>query len=160
MQMKSRLLVLVGLLLAALAVPVFQFSTVGAQNKNANANTATAATTPKKSRGMTIRLKGKEGGEKPTVKTSREDVLARGAAKKPAKTRGPYCDVYVTNQTGYYIDIYVDGDWAGTASPYSRAKTSAWPGHTTVFGESGNITWGPRSYNCGSNQYIDFVMTY
>src|SRR5438552_8446517 len=119
MQMKTRLLVLVGLLFATLAMPVFEFSSVGAQNKNGNANTATAAT-PRKPRGLTIRLKGKEGGEKPTVKTSREDVLARGAAKKPAKTRGQYCDVYVTNQTGYYIEMYVDGDWSGTSAPYSR----------------------------------------
>src|SRR2546425_5444479 len=107
MQMKTRLLILVALLFATLAVPVFEFSSVGAQNKNGNANTATTAATPRKHRGLTIRLKGKEGGEKPTVKTTREDVLARGAAKKPAKTRGQYCDVYVTNQTGYYIEMYV-----------------------------------------------------
>jgi len=66
MQMKSRFLVLVGLVLGMLVVPAFQFSTVGAQNTNTNTATA-AATTPKKSRGLTIRLKGKEGGEKPTV---------------------------------------------------------------------------------------------
>ncbi|MFM2137985.1 MAG: hypothetical protein RJA57_292, partial [Bacteroidota bacterium] len=51
----------------------------------------------------------------------------------PAESRGDaygpdYSDVVVDNWTGYYIDIYVNGNYRGTVSPYDKRVTWAIPG--------------------------------
>lgn len=74
-------------------------------------------------------------------------------APKPETTsRGSYCQVIIDNWTGYAIDIYVDGDWAGTVAAWSDGYTWAIPGRTKLYGESVGLTkyWGPSYVDCDS----------
>lgn len=72
------------------------------------------------------------------VSTSRGDVY------------GPdYSDVLIDNWTGYYIDIYVNGNYRGTVSPYEKRVTWAIPGTNTlyakaVFNDGSYLYWGPK----------------
>jgi len=81
---------------------------------------------------------------------------------KPAadnSTRGPvygpnYSDVVVDNWTGYYLDIYVNGNYRGTVSPWDKRVTWAIPGTNTlyakaVFNDGSYIYWGPVSTYTG-----------
>jgi hypothetical protein len=72
----------------------------------------------------------------------------------PATSRGDvygadYSDVVVDNWTGYYIDIYVNGNYRGTVSPYDKRVTWAIPGTNTlyakaVFNDGSYLYWGPK----------------
>lgn len=52
-------------------------------------------------------------GDNPNIKGGRptED-------KEEAKDRAAACDIYFSNYTGYYVDVYVAGYYRGTMSPY------------------------------------------
>lgn len=72
----------------------------------------------------------------------------------PSTSRGDvygtdYSDVVVDNWTGYYIDIYVNGNYRGTVSPYDKRVTWAIPGTNTlyakaVFNDGSYLYWGPK----------------
>lgn len=60
-----------------------------------------------------------------------------------------YSDVVVDNWTGYYIDIYVNGNYRGTVSPYDKRVTWAIPGTNSlyakaVFDDGSYLYWGPK----------------
>jgi hypothetical protein len=91
-----------------------------------------------------------------SVSDTKVDELQRPVNEKgkPAdKSRGDvygpsYSDVVVDNYTGYYLDIYVNGNYRGTVSPYDRRVTWAIPGTNTlyakaVFSDGSYIYWGP-----------------
>lgn len=71
-------------------------------------------------------------------------------AAKPAETRGESCTVYINNNTGYTIDIYVDGNYKGTVGSYSSGYTYAIPGSTKLYAQSvgGTMYWGPTTVDC------------
>jgi hypothetical protein len=78
----------------------------------AAAPSQTTSTHASKSRGAAPIKVGRDAGN-PTRK------VAAPASKGGAKTRGGYGAVmHIDNHTGYYIDIYVDGDYDGSVSPY------------------------------------------
>lgn len=61
-----------------------------------------------------------------------------------------YSDVVIDNWTGYYIDIYVNGNYRGTISPYAEQVTWAIPGRNTLyakatFRDGSSLYWGPRT---------------
>ncbi len=72
----------------------------------------------------------------------------------PTSSRGDvyganYSDVVIDNWTGYYIDIYVNGNYRGTVSPYDKRVTWAIPGTNTlyakaVFNDGSYLYWGPK----------------
>ena len=85
-----------------------------------------------------------------------------GALNKPANEKNPkpeaksrgdvygpnYSDIIVDNYTGYSIDIYVNGSFRGTISPYDKKVTWAVPGNTrlyakAVFNDGSYLYWGP-----------------
>ena len=53
-------------------------------------------------------------------------------AAKPSKTRGT-CTVAFTNNTGYYVKIYLDGTYKGTLSPYESGSVTVYSGYTTIY---------------------------
>ncbi len=53
-------------------------------------------------------------------------------APKPAATRGS-CTVAFTNNTGYYVKIYLDGNYKGTLSPYESGSVTVYSGYTTIY---------------------------
>lgn len=95
---------------------------------------------------------------------SKVDALQRPVNDKnkpaaPNSTRGDvygsdYSDVVIDNWTGYYIDIYVNGNYRGTVSPYDKRVTWAIPGNNTlyakaVFNDGSYLYWGPKTTYTG-----------
>lgn len=63
-------------------------------------------------------------------------------------------DIIVDNYTGWYIDIYVDGEFRGTLAPWDKRVTWAIPGATTLyakatFDDGSYRYWGPTSAETG-----------
>ena len=115
--------------------------------------------------GTTVETKGVvsrgAAAQDPNIKTPRG---TNPAAQKPAppekggsqpKTRGgvAICTVDVDNWTGYWIDIYVDGDYSGTVNPWGEGITHAIAGGTRLYGKAtldngSSYTWGPMNVDC------------
>jgi len=99
-----------------------------------------------------------------STKNSKVAGLKRPGNKKnkpvvEVKSRGDvygvdYSDVIIDNWTGYYVDIYVNGNYRGTVSPYDKRVTWAIPGQNTlyakaVFDDGSYIYWGPKTTSTG-----------
>ncbi|MCX8018996.1 MAG: hypothetical protein N2747_00715 [Chitinophagaceae bacterium] len=61
-------------------------------------------------------------------------------------------DLIVDNFTGFYIDIYVNGNYRGTVAPYDKRVTWAIPGNNILyakapFGDGSYYFWGPLKTN-------------
>jgi hypothetical protein len=106
------------------------------------------------------KLKKETVNSKPvSTPDSKVDELQRPVNDKnkpapPSTSRGDvygpdYSDVVIDNWTGYYIDIYVNGNYRGTVSPYDKRVTWAIPGTNTlyakaVFNDGSYLYWGPK----------------
>src|SRR5438552_4158314 len=51
---------------------------------------------------------------------------------KPSATRGS-CAIAFSNSTGYYVKIYVDGNYKGTLAPYESGTVTVYSGYTTIY---------------------------
>jgi hypothetical protein len=70
--------------------------------------------------------------------------------EKKSKSRG-YCYLYMDNYTGYYIDIWVEGQYQGRLSPYATSvRFDVWtPGNYTRWyarTAGGTYSWSNDSY--------------
>lgn len=102
-------------------------------------------------------------GANPNIKTRRAPNDATRIAKAPvekggAATKGAYGSVSVDNWTGYYIDIYMDGDYIGTVSPWGEASGTFPTGTHTLyayaeFSDGSSLEWGPRTVRVTSGGY-------
>lgn len=65
-------------------------------------------------------------------------------------SRTSYCKVWLDNYTAYTIDIYIDGEFAGTLAPWKKQYTWAVAGKTHFYAESIGKTsyWGPYYFDC------------
>lgn len=119
---------------AALAAP--QFATAGQSGKSED----------------TKRGSARSGADR-NIKSARPTNTAGKPAPKPpqkggqASSRGSTCELTVDNFTGWYIDIYLDGNSAGTVSPYGTAKGYVNSGRRSLYAKAPgtSYTWGPRS---------------
>jgi hypothetical protein len=62
--------------------------------------------------------------------------------------------VIIDNWSGYYVDIYVNGNYRGTVAPYDKRVTWAIPGTNTLyakalFDDGSYIYWGPKTTATG-----------
>ncbi|MBN2521108.1 MAG: hypothetical protein JXB17_11415 [Bacteroidales bacterium] len=91
----------------------------------------------------------KSRGEDPNI-VSERPTTDEPAPQPDEATRGSYCKVIVDNWTGYAIDVYVDGEYAGTVGSWSDGYTWAIEGKTKLYGRStgGTLTWGPVYVDC------------
>ncbi|MFZ9388658.1 MAG: hypothetical protein ACO25B_12330 [Chitinophagaceae bacterium] len=90
----------------------------------------------------------------PKVAGLQRPVNNKNKPAAPSTSRGEvygpnYSDVVVDNWTGYYIDIYVNGNYRGTVSPYDKRVTWAIPGTNTLYGKAvfndgSYLYWGPK----------------
>lgn len=90
-------------------------------------------------------------GEHPYIKVAKAtDDKNLTAEPKEEKTRATYCKIWLNNFTAYTIDIYVDGEYAGTLPPWIKKYTWAVAGKTQVYSESvgGTVYWGPSYFDC------------
>jgi hypothetical protein len=73
---------------------------------------------------------------------------------KPSATRGS-CAIAFSNSTGYYVKIYVDGNYKGTLGPYESGTVTVYSGYTTIYciTTGGTYDWSAAG-NCeGSYTY-------
>lgn len=54
-------------------------------------------------------------------------------AAQPQARGGASCDIYFSNYTGYYVNIYVDGYYRGQLSPWGAGTVSVADGYTSVY---------------------------
>mgnify|MGYP003573930785 CR=1 FL=1 len=94
----------------------------------------------------------KTRGVSPYIKTPKptSDEVVVPKPDKDEKARADYCKVIVDNWTGFAIDVYVDGTYAGTVSAWSDGYTWAIEGKTQLYAESvgGTTYWGPTYVDC------------
>jgi hypothetical protein len=75
-------------------------------------------------------------------------------AKKPEINRGS-CTVSFSNSTGYYVKIYVDGNYKGTLAPYESGTVTVTSGYTTVYciTTGGTYDWSAQGSCDGSYSF-------
>ena len=98
----------------------------GASTSDQNIKKATATNT----RGATVPAPVKKGG-----------VRTRGAAD---------CALHVDNRTGLYVDLYLDGNYLGTVSPYGDSEGWIGCGSRVFYARAPYIDgsfdyWGPTT---------------
>lgn len=49
------------------------------------------------------------------------------------KARGASCNIYFSNYTGYYVNIYVDGYYRGQLSPWGGGTVVVASGYTSIY---------------------------
>ena len=90
------------------------------------------------------------------IKKQRAPNAPTGAAipapanKGGEATRGAASVVHLDNWTGYYIDLYVNGDFCATSGPWGDAYCLVPSGSAVLYGKAplpggDAITWGPRT---------------
>jgi len=90
-------------------------------------------------------------GEHPYIKVAKvtddENLLEE---PKEEQSRATYCKVWIDNNTGYTIDIYIDGEYMGTIPAWKQEYTWAIAGKTHFYAESvgGSSYWGPYYFDC------------
>ena len=91
-------------------------------------------------------------GADPNIKTPKP-ANDENIVPKPADTeyRSGECKIWIDNNTGYSIDIYVDGNYKGTIAAWETKHTWAISGRTKLYGKSigGTTSWGPIYFDCG-----------
>jgi hypothetical protein len=119
-------------------------------------------------KGQKVTTRGEE--KDPNIKSG-SDVNDPNARIDPPPSKGgtlsrggAACQVRIDNWTSLYIKIFVDGRYRGTVGPWDDAIYYAYPGETRVYGradydDGSYVYWGPKLYDCGSDQYIYFKMT-
>lgn len=114
-------------------------------------------------------LQGKGSGHADEIVRDRESSRNEFGSPKAAPLTsagvkilsGPSsCDVWFDNYTGYWIDVYIDGQWYGTMSPWGGFMAyNVAAGERRLYGQA-NFTngtydyWGP--YNLACNAYATF----
>lgn len=82
----------------------------------------------------------KARGENPNIKFHIPDN-DDNPAPKPEKERGAYCSIDFVNWTGYYIYVYVDGNYKGTLDPWDEGNVTIYAGYKTVYCITTGGTW-------------------
>ena len=74
---------------------------------------------------------------------------------KPAITRGS-CTVSFSNSTGYYVKVYIDGNYKGTLAPYESGSVTVYSGYTTVYciTTGGTYDWSAQG-DCSGTYAFD-----
>ena len=94
------------------------FSTTSDAQKVKTVTRTVKATTISASRGANINIKS----EAPNTDTP--SPQARGAN---------LCNIYFSNYTGYYVNVYVDGYYKGQLSPWGGGTVVVGDGYTTIY---------------------------
>lgn len=134
---------------------------------------STTASAQKPDKAKTIELKSSRASASKgdnTDKNIKQEAMANdpkarhdAPAAKGGKSKGGGCRVQLDNSTEWFIRIYVDGIYRGTMDPWGDNSVYVLPGDTTVyaradFTDGSYRYWGPKVYDCGTNEYINFKM--
>jgi hypothetical protein len=119
---------------------------------------------PKSATAKAAHSRGEAGAADPNIKHDRaandpSNKIPAPAAKGGTKTRSGACRIHIDNRTDLYIDIYTDGNFRGTISPWDDMYGYVGCGNTVFYGRAtftdGSVnTFGPSSY------YVDGAFTW
>ncbi|PLW93454.1 MAG: hypothetical protein C0592_06105 [Marinilabiliales bacterium] len=72
----------------------------------------------------------------------------------PTATRGSYCELTFDNYTGYYINVWVDGEYRGMLDPWGTGYVTVGSGWTTWYCETsgGTYFWQDKG-SCNGEQW-------
>jgi hypothetical protein len=108
--------------------------------------------------------KGRGTGTDESIKTARgpnkpNATIAAPAAKGGEAARGASGIVHADNRTALYIDVYVNGDYCATLSPWGDVYCYVGTGNTVMyavadFTDGSRTTWGPTT------GYVDGTYTW
>lgn len=114
-----------------------------------------------------------QGAKKPMIvqdaKQQKADAKSRGAMIKkdkpttdvvtPASTArgtGDYCTITFDNYTGYWVNIYVDGNYKGDVEPYGVGDVTVYGGYTTYYCvTAGGTYYWQGDGNCDGDYHIN-----
>lgn len=91
---------------------------------------------------------------KPTNNVKGEKANNNQAKQSGEVYGSQYSDVVIDNWTNYYIDIYINGNYRGTVSPWDKRTTWAIPGTNRLyakapFTDGTYYYWGPHETYTG-----------
>ena len=112
------------------------------------------AQTQKKQKIMVAKHVDKEKQTKnPNIKT--EAPTTDSEVAKPSATRGS-CTVSFSNSTGYYVKVYIDGNYKGTLAPYESGSVTVYSGYTTIYciTTGGTYDWSAQG-DCSGTYVFD-----
>lgn len=163
MKMKIMMMTAVFAMIAAFIAfsPVRPVTEVGAQMPNKQDGD--------KKKAEQIELKSAKGTGTTDANITQKRGMNSMNKKDKGMTRGTgqkTCTVYLTNNTDYEIDIYIDGKYRGTTGESGTTYATTGSGSTRVYAradfEDGSyLYWGPSNYTCGNNQKggsVNFIM--
>ena len=168
--MKKLLLVTLGLFLAMLVfAPSQGTSAIYAQKmdkkkmKKAGSDSIKASKMEAGGKGATADPNVKEEATDNDPNTPQTVPASRGGGG--SKGAGGICSIYLSNNTNYAIQIYINGTYKGLLYGGNDSTLYYTPGSVTVYGKAlftdGSYSyWGPTPYTCGPNQYIDYGFNY
>ncbi len=114
-------------LLAALAVLAFMAPYVNAANEIPDLKFKARELAAVKA------VKAPSGGKDKNIKVEKPSNSVSKPKANPEKSRASgWGSFRIYNKTGYYMDVYEDGTYAGTISPWSYATWSAF-GNTNMY---------------------------
>ena len=167
--MKFKLMIAMCLLGLVLAGSPLMSSTAFAQAKQTKAN--------KKKKQVGDEVKGAKGmsnskgsDSDPNIKQGKtlndiDALMGMPTAKGGGKGKGAAydCEVQLDNWTAYSVKMYINGNYRGFLSAGGESTLYYTPGQTTIysradFTDGSYYTWGPKTYECGANQFIYFKM--
>ena len=104
--------------------------------------------------------KSRGGGEDENIKMAKPHNNPDLYGKEREKTRTATTKVIVKNKTGWYIDVYNDGNYQGTVSPYGDAYFYDYGDiiqlyAKAVFDDGSYYYWGPKSIS--NDQYYSYT---
>lgn len=91
--------------------------------------------------------------------TTMRSKNSKNSKSTRTKTRGSgqrTCYIDLVNDTGYVIDIYIDGKFRGTMAEWDSNYTTTGSGATKLyaraeFDDGSSLYWGPTNITCGNN---------
>lgn len=87
-------------------------------------------------------------------------VQDRPTTDKPAEKSRGACSVNFINYTGYTINVYMDGYFWGTLSPYGSGNVTDGNGYTKIYCVTvgGTYSWSAQG-NCDHNYEFDLSLS-
>ena len=111
--------------------------------------------------------KSRGGGPDTNIKTDRAANDPNAPAARPERkgergSRG--CSVDIVNDTGWYVDIYVNGVYNGTVGPWGSGYVfppamGANLYGRAVFTDGSYQYWGPRQFTCAPGTINSWALT-
>lgn len=163
--MNFKMLAVFFLAAAMFIISPFQLTNVFAQKDKDKSKTKVTTQTK-----QVVELKSNRGtatGDDPNITTAEMPNNMNAKTTPPTSKGGNSkgatgCKVIFDNRTGWHVKLYVNGRYRGTVGEYDDAYLYVTPSSNTVvyarvdFDDGSWLYWGPTSYDCGHNQYINF----